>query len=163
MKMLKRPGSSIDPWATLLATGLQLDFVLLMITLWVQPFRQLSIHFIIHCLCKISPSLYSFSNPITTHKSVFDGARGSSGNLGQCVVVPVLVVVPLVRLLSSCSNYQLSSCSLPVPAWSSVSSFFCSAVIFLPFFSIYHPSLVYFHRSTTKFTDWLIFDLHWDC
>ena len=42
MEMLSRTGPSIDPWGTLVVTGLQLDFVPLITTLWAWPFRQFS-------------------------------------------------------------------------------------------------------------------------
>jgi len=34
----------LTPWGTLLITGLQLDFVPLITSLWAWPFRQFSIH-----------------------------------------------------------------------------------------------------------------------
>ena len=46
MKILNRIGPLMDPWGTLLLTGVQLDFVPLITTLWAQPFSQ----FLVHCL-----------------------------------------------------------------------------------------------------------------
>ncbi|KAK4831590.1 hypothetical protein QYF61_018350 [Mycteria americana] len=44
MKMLNRMRPNIDPWATPLVTGLQLDFMPLTTTLWAWPFSQFSVH-----------------------------------------------------------------------------------------------------------------------
>jgi len=40
MKMLTRSGPAVDPWGTQLVTGLQLDFVWLVTSLWDRPFSQ---------------------------------------------------------------------------------------------------------------------------
>lgn len=40
MKKLDMTGASFDPWGMLLVIGLQLDFVLLMTTLWAWPFSS---------------------------------------------------------------------------------------------------------------------------
>lgn len=47
MKMLNRIRPSINHRAPLLVTGLQLDFKVLVTTLWAQPFDQFSVHLII--------------------------------------------------------------------------------------------------------------------
>lgn len=44
MKILNRTGPTIEPWGTQLVTGLQLDFMLLITTLWDYLFNQYSIH-----------------------------------------------------------------------------------------------------------------------
>ncbi|KAK4806792.1 hypothetical protein QYF61_005588 [Mycteria americana] len=68
MKMLNRTGPSIDPWATPLVTGIQLDFVPLIATLWAQPFSQFSIHLTV---CSSSPYFISFCM-IQIHLSHFN-------------------------------------------------------------------------------------------
>ncbi|GAB0181629.1 hypothetical protein GRJ2_000628200 [Grus japonensis] len=57
MKILNRTGPSIDPWTTPLVTGLQLDFVPLITTLWAWPFSRFSIHLIV---CLSSPYINKF-------------------------------------------------------------------------------------------------------
>ena len=44
MKMLDRPGPSVDPWGTILVAGLKVDFLPLITTLWVQLLVQFLIH-----------------------------------------------------------------------------------------------------------------------
>lgn len=39
---------SINPWGTAVVTGLQLDFELVIFTLWVQQFSQFSVHLTVH-------------------------------------------------------------------------------------------------------------------
>lgn len=56
MNMLNRIGPNIEPWDTLLATGLQLNFILLTTILWALPFSQLLIHLTV---CLSSPYINS--------------------------------------------------------------------------------------------------------
>jgi len=58
MKMLNGIGPSVDPWSTLLITGLQLDFMPLITVPWAQPFRQFSIRL---AVCSPSPCFRGFS------------------------------------------------------------------------------------------------------
>jgi len=48
MKRLSSTGPSIFSHSTPVKTDLQLDFVLLITTLWAQQFSQLSVHLIVH-------------------------------------------------------------------------------------------------------------------
>jgi len=48
MKMLNRIAPCTDPWGTLLASGLQLDFVPLFTTLWAWLLSQFSVHLTAH-------------------------------------------------------------------------------------------------------------------
>lgn len=48
LKMLNSIGSTSDPWGTLLVTGLHLDFLPPVTTLWGWQIRQLSIHLTVH-------------------------------------------------------------------------------------------------------------------
>ena len=56
MKVLNRTGPSIYSWGPLLVTGLQLDFVPLITTLWAWPFSQFSIHVSV-CMISICQQL----------------------------------------------------------------------------------------------------------
>ncbi|KAK4807192.1 hypothetical protein QYF61_024312 [Mycteria americana] len=64
-----------DPRDTLLVTGLQLDFVPLITTLWAQPFSQFSVHLTV---CSSSPYINSFSMRTLQEKKALLKSRAFS-------------------------------------------------------------------------------------
>lgn len=69
MKILNNISLSIEPWGTPLASGVQLDFMPLITTLWAQQFCQFSVHLATHLPSPYQTTILSLMIVVNSVKS----------------------------------------------------------------------------------------------